>query len=204
MEQRTLVKIESDEKGCYIKTVSRNYRPPQGFYILKEEILAAEEKGWGIIQDGFCFARIGFPKSGHFGNCVKISFFWSQSDGNDGYTGRREYLSIPYDRFQEAFQGRNMKLKLLSLPEHRRPRIEFESRKNLREVVKNPRLRRKLGKFLSENFQWVNSDRIVIYDDFLPYSFGFCEYRDNGKGIVGGMILHGQEHMETAYYGMHT
>lgn len=65
-------------------------------------------------------------------------------------------------------------------------------------------LRRKLGRFLNNHFSWKGSRRIVVYDDFVPYSFFFQEERLNGNGICGEIILHGQEDLKKACYGMHT
>lgn len=163
-----------------------------------------EKKGKGIVRDFSAFAQIQIREDSHYGKCATINFFWLKSVGDCRYTGWEERISIPYEKFQEAFTGRNVQLKILSLPEKRIPKIRFESRRNLKETAKNPRLRRKLGRFLSRNFQWANSTEIVLYDDFLPYSFGFCEYCTNGTGIIGGVILHGQERMRTADYSMHT
>ena len=73
------------------------------------------------------------------------------------------------------------------------PRYEFHSRKNLHEVARRPVLRRKLGRVLGRHFQWRGTEKIVIYDDGLPYSFFFEEYTPYGRGICGGIILHGAE-----------
>ena len=45
---------------------------------------------------------------------------------------------------------------------------------------------------------------IVVYDDFVPYSFFFQEECVNGNGICGGIILYGREDLKKACYGMHT
>lgn len=202
--QRILVKMDCNENGCYIKTVSRNVRSRQRFYIPREQAAEAEKNGSWIVQDGSSFARICILEDRINGKYVKIHFFWASFSESDYYNGRKEQISLPYETFQKAFVGEELHMKVLSLKEKHLPKIVFESRKNLKKVVKHPHLRRKLGKFLSRNFQWENSTRIEIYDDFVPYSFGFCECREHGYGIVGGIILHGQEDLRTAEYGMHT
>ena len=65
-------------------------------------------------------------------------------------------------------------------------------------------LRKKLGKFLANYLAWKESVRIMVYDDFVPYSFFFREERANGGGMCGGIILHRQEDLKKAYYGIHT
>ncbi len=65
-------------------------------------------------------------------------------------------------------------------------------------------MRKKLGKFLSCHFAWKDSRKITVTDDFVPYSFFFREERANGTGTCGGIILHNQQNLKKAYYGMHT
>ncbi len=70
--------------------------------------------------------------------------------------------------------------------------------------MENRVIRRKLEKFLGRHFNWRDSDRIIVTDDFAPYSFFFTEMRGKIRGICGEIILHGQEDLKKAYYGMHT
>lgn len=75
---------------------------------------------------------------------------------------------------------------------------------NHKAVVENPILRHKLGKFLDQHFHWYNYERIVLTDDYLPYSFFFEGYMVQGTKTCGGVILHGEENIQTAKYGIHT
>lgn len=70
--------------------------------------------------------------------------------------------------------------------------------------MENPILRHKLGKFLDQHFNWYNYERIVLTDDYLPYSFFFEGYMVQGTKTCGGVILHGEENIRTAKYGIHT
>ena len=45
-----------------------------------------------------------------------------------------------------------MQIKMLSLEEDGRPKIEFQSRRNLKAVAETKALRKKLGKFLADHF----------------------------------------------------
>ena len=92
----------------------------------------------------------------------------------------------------------------LSVPEMLMPRYEFHSRKNLHEVARRPVLRRKLGRVLEQHFQGRGTEKIVIYDDSQPYSLFFEEYTPYGRGICGGIILHGAEDLAKAQYSVHT
>lgn len=53
-------------------------------------------------------------------------------------------------------------------------------------------------------FDWPDSNEIYLYNDFVPYSFFFREFRNDRAVMCGGLILHGQEDMSRAYYGLHT
>lgn len=44
----------------------------------------------------------------------------------------------------------------------------------------------------------------VYVDDYLPYSFFFEGYMVQGAKTCGGVILHGEENIQTAKYGIHT
>lgn len=54
------------------------------------------------------------------------------------------------------------------------------------------------------NFNWPRSDEVHLYNDFTPYSFFFREFAGGRACLCGGLILHGQEDMNKAYYGLHT
>lgn len=116
---------------------------------------------------------------------------------------------LPYEPFRSYAAGEEevadgTRWRLLSIPEQNRPKLEFHSRKNLKAVVGNPILRHKLGKFLDQHFNWYNYERIVLTDDYLPYSFFFEGYMVQGAKTCGGVILHGEENIQTAKYGIHT
>lgn len=116
--------------------------------------------------------------------------------------------SVSDEKFKTSIkQSREdgMQIKMLSLEESGRPKIEFQSRRNLKAVAETKALRKKLGKFLADHFlRWKGSRQITVYDDFEPYSFFFKEQTPYGNGICGGVILHGRENLEKAYYGIHT
>ena len=58
------------------------------------------------------------------------------------------------------------------------------------------------GEMVSEIYLCKNS--IVLTDDYLPYSFFFEGYMVQGTKTCGGVILHGEEDIQTAKYGIHT
>lgn len=66
-----------------------------------------------------------------------------------------------------------------------------------------PRIWHKLSK-APMLFNWPDADEIHLFNDFVLYSFFFREYRNGRLVVCGGLILHGQEDMSKAYYGIHT
>lgn len=203
MSQPILIKLQSNENGCSIRTVCRNHSS-RIFYISREEAAEIERKGWGIVRDGLSFAEIRIRKQEDKPQMVQIQFFWAKCRGEDVYEGVRERVFLQYEKFHEAFLNDVFYERCLSKGETQMPKIEFHSNKNLKEVVRYPVLRKRLGRFLARHFQWPGSIKIELYDDFLPYSFGFQEYCRDGSGIAGGVILHGAECIRTAHYSIHT
>ena len=94
--------------------------------------------------------------------------------------------------------------KALSLAERRTPKLVFCSKENLHAAVSNKIVRSKLVRCLRDHFDWLSTDEIRIFNDFLPYSFFFQAYRAGCPGICGGLILHDHQDLGRAYYSMHT
>lgn len=208
--RRTMLKLSASEESVSLRTVSRGFRSPQRFIVLCKELQELEEKRYFVAADIRSFAEMHLENAGTEGggDTLKIRFTWLSDAGAGKLSGTEEILRFPWDGFKEGIlKSRSLNgaaVPLLSIKDYRNPVIEFQSRKNLRAVVNKPILRRKLGKFLSCHFAWKSSRRIVVYDDFEPYSFFFKEEMPTGTGICGGIILHGRDNLKKAYYGMHT
>lgn len=120
----------------------------------------------------------------------------------------RQHIRVPYACFHafvidnDSIDGQSRRL--LSIPDTNRPRIAFQRSRNLAAVAGNPLLRHKLGLFLDRHFQWRNCTKIILTDETIPYSFAFQSYTAVGADITGGVILHQQEDLRTAYYSIHT
>ena len=99
---------------------------------------------------------------------------------------------------------RSEQWKVLSLDKMKYPKLTFHSRNNLRAVLSQQVIRRKLLRFLRDHFRWPGVDEVRFYDDLLPYSFFFQEYCNGRQGICGGVILHNQQDWSRAYYSLHT
>ena len=75
---------------------------------------------------------------------------------------------------------------------------------NLRAAISNPHVRHKLGKALAANFNWPSADEVRLYNDFVPYSFFFREFRDGQARMCGGLILHNHDDPRRMTYSIHT
>ena len=208
MSKRTMIKLSASEDYIYLRTLSEEYRSPQGFTITDKELAEMEEKGYKVISDIHSFAKLSLRKTMDGTDVLVINFTWLSDTGGGMVSGREETVLLSYKTFQE-YVGESRKnhgeqKKLLSLDEKPRPKIAFQSSRNLKAVAEKKLLRKKLGKVLWQHFAWKGSKQITVYDDFEPYSFFFQEQTPYGTGICGGLILHGRENMAKAYYGVHT
>lgn len=208
MSKRIMIKLSASEDYVYLRTLSEEYRSPQGFTITDKELEEMEKKGYKIVSDIHSFARLSLRKTMDETDILVINFTWLSDAGRGKVLGREETVLLSYDKFQEYVEesrkNNGEQKKLLSLDEKPRPRIAFQSRRNLKAVTEEKLLRKKLGKVLWRHFAGQGSRQITIYDDFEPYSFFFQEQTPYGTGICGGIILHGRDNIEKAYYGIHT
>lgn len=209
MNNRTMATVYVDRDSISLKTRSRNGCSPQQFIILKKELQRLEEKKYLIAKDIHSYAELRLCDAVDGVKVLEFSFTWLKDAGRDSVSGYTERIRLPYEPFRAYAAGEEetvdgTRWRLLSIPEQNRPKLEFHSRKNLKAVVENPILRHKLGKFLDQHFNWYNYERIVLTDDYLPYSFFFEGYMVQGAKTCGGVILHGEENIQTAKYGIHT
>ena len=176
---------------------------------MKKELQRLEEKKHLITKDIHSYAELRICDAVGGAKVLELSFTWLKDAGRNSVSGYTEQVRLPYEPFRVYAAGEEevtdgTRWRLLSIPEQSRPKLEFHSRKNLKAVVENPILRHKLGKFLDQHFNWYNYERIVLTDDYLPYSFFFEGYMVPGAKTCGGVILHGGENIQTAKYGIHT
>ena len=204
MNDRVMLKAKASENFITFRTVSRKKKSPY-FYVQREELAALRYQTQAVIYD-YSFAV--FSRNQGKGT-IMIRFFWLNSSDTHTFTGWDQLIELPYEPFMAFVEncgcdaGPTEWQALSILPEHS-PRLAFISRRNLRDTVSDKLTRRKLCKFLRDNFHWSNCTEIRFYDDFIPRSFLFREMRYGKEGIVGGLILHGQEDMKKAYYCVHT
>jgi len=206
MTDRTMVKVSATENCLVFRTVTKKRKSPRSFYVLRSDIERLEQHGSVTANDIHCFAV--FQRNRASG-LVCIHFSWLRQSGADGLAGYEETVRLPYDELM-AFEKRSRQSsgdahwKRLSVEETQLPRMIFQGAENLHAALSHKTVRRKLVRFLRDNFKWVWSEEIRFYNDSMPYSFFFREMRNGQQGICGGLILHGQEDMNKAHYSIHT
>lgn len=202
MKDRTLVYMTFRDGAVSLRTVSRSRKSPHRFYISCQELERLETGSTILVQDIHSFAKL---RRDAYARTVEVAFTWLEGNGNS-VSGYQEAITLPYGKMMECLrQSKPFVWKTLSIDSSaKQAQIVFKSRKNLHAALANGIIRRKLIRFLREQFRWAYAEKIEIYDDFMPYSFFFRETRGGETGLSGGIILHGQEDMKTAYYSMHT
>lgn len=202
-----MLKIHSDSEYLVLNTYSRTQGLSHSFYIHQNKFEELDLHGYVVALDQPSFLTM---RKGSCGNTVTFTFTWLMRCGDSELCGREESLTIPYVpmmSFIRASEDPNepKRWAALALTEQQYPRLVFHSKRNLKAVLANRKIYRKLRKELALHFRWPGAEEIVIYDDFVPYSFGFTEKRNGETGICGGIIFHNHHNdLETAYYGVHT
>ena len=205
MENRILVKAFSRAYHVSFMTVSRAGKAPHQFDVSYEHVDELKQNGYLLVRDLNSFAE--FHRD-HTADTIHVHFVWlSGTDGS--LTGREETVVLPYTSLMQFLEDgahglTHREWRGLSIQNEKRPQLLFYCPERLRQCLDNKLVRRKLVRFLRDNFAWPRSERICFYDDFVPYSFTFQEYHNGTPGIFGGLVLHGQENMEKAYYSIHT
>ena len=183
----------------------QNKNLKQPFGCGRDSLKELEHKRNVIVHDIRSFAVL--RQNDHAGT-VEIEISWLS--GDEAYlSGYQDTLVLPYKKIKECLresqQGELVVLKTLSMDIFRRqPQLVFKSRRNLHAALDNALIRRKLIRFLRDQFRWPHAEQIEFYDDFMPYSFIFKEIRENKPVMTGGLILHGQEDLKNAHYSIHT
>lgn len=204
MNDRTLVKMSAEERWIVFRTITRTQRSVS-FYIARDRLADLDRHKEITVHDGNSFAVFCWDTDT---GILTIRFVWLS--GGPRMTGREEIIRIPYvDLFNftaASTQENGPKTwKGLSIEQEKpRPQFIFCNARRLRECLSRKDVRRKLLRFLENNFQWPGNVKIYFYGDSIPYSFSFREVRNGMPRIAGALILQGQDNMDTAYYSMHT
>ncbi len=211
MSNRILFRAHANENTISIQTYTPRMKSPQRFYITYSELDRLQGEGSIITSDIHSFARLRLDERR---DRITFAFTWLSGRSFDRVEGVEQTVHLRWSKLRAFLDAvrqpdcpeGNKVFRAVSLDAHKgRPRLVFDgNRANLRAAIGDPLIRRKLGKALMANFNWPDADEIHLTNDFVPYSFFFREYRNGRACLCGGLILHGQEDMGKAYYGIHT
>ncbi len=203
---RTMVKVTCIADWIKFRTIRRGYEALDGIAVSRGVFEDLEAHGYAAQNGSNSFAVF---RRDCFRGTVSIRLAWLN------YCGRRlfgweECVILDYEKLMAFVRdsavpnGPKEWRGLSVVPRTPRSRLVFRCDERLRECLDNKLVRHKLVKFLRDNFRWPRSERVEFYTDFEPYSFFFQEYCGGKPAMCGGLILHGQENMEKAYYSIHT
>lgn len=208
MTNRIMLRAHADENTIQFRTVSAHMKSPQRFYVTYDELDRLQRDGRILTNDIHSFVQIRLDRRR---DRITFEFTWLTGRGFDRVEGVEQTVRLRWSAFRAFLETcrqpdgpKDFKAISLDVSRHR-PQLVFDgNRANLKAAIGDPLVRRKLGKALMTNFNWPDADEIHLYNDFTPYSFFFREFRGGQALMCGGLILHGQEDMNKAYYGIHT
>ena len=188
MDNRIMIKLNVYGELLDIRTFSAKTRSPHRFTILRSELAQLKTQTQTIlVSDLSSFAKMWLERMSDQETFLHIDFTWLSSFGKHGVSGFQEHVCVPYDRFRGLIIDSS---------------IDCQPRRLL--SVSNTLLRHKLGLFLDQHFRWHGCNKVILTDEWIPYSFAFQSYTSARADICGGVILHQQEDLRTAYYSIHT
>lgn len=205
MNDRILVKVTAAEHCIDFRTISRRHKSLH-FVVPRDRFAELEYTDKVIADDLYSFAV--FQRDASAGT-LRICFTWLRGSSSH-LSGWEETVVLPYDELTDfvnasAVDNDISQWRHLSIEtENAFPQLVFCDVKRLHECLSQRDVRRKLVRFLRDNFQWPGSGKICFYYDFVPYSFFFQEIQNGVPCLTGVLILHEQEHMDRAYYSIHT
>ena len=123
-------------------------------------------KSWSISQVIACdIHSFAVLRRNAYAGTLEIAFTWLGGDKNS-LSGYQDTIILPYDEMMEHLhesvsENEPIVWKVLSADDSAgQARIVFKSRKNLHAALGNGVIRRKLIRFLRDQFRWGNSEEI--------------------------------------------
>lgn len=207
MDSRTMVKLTCLQDCVLFRTISRKGKSPQPLYVFRSFFDNLPEKIPVPVYDGLSWAE--FRRNSKRGT-ISICFFWRNQKSRNLLSGHKEHVVISNQRlvsFLEASaqpDGPREENLLSVAPKRLKPRFVFRDTERLRDCLLQKSVRRKLIRFLRDNFDWQDTEEIHFYSNSIPYSFTFQAFCTGEQGLCGNLTLHNQEDMSQAYYSIHT
>ena len=208
MTNRIMLIAYADENAVHFRTISARMKSPQRFFVTYEELDRLRHDGSIITSNIHSFAQLRLDERR---DRITFDFTWLTGRCFGRVEGVEQTIHLRWSPFRAFLEDchdpdgpRDFKALSLDVSKNR-PRLVFDGNKaNLHAAIGDSQIRRKLGKALMSNFNWPDADEVRLYNDSVPHSFFFREFRGGRACMCGGLILHGQEDMGKAYYGLHT
>lgn len=203
MSDRTLVKVFADGGFIGFQTFSQRWKSSPRFLVSRHELEVLERENFVISKDINSFAVL---RRNTAAGTLSIDFSWLRRSSLDLF-GRSEAVTLPYDKLAEFIYASTKEdgpktWNTLSLERTAEPKIIFNDTAGLRKCLENRIVRKKLSHTLRDCFHGY--ERVVLYNDFVPYSFFFRPFISGEPYISGGLIFHSCNDMAKAYYSIHT
>lgn len=207
--KKVLVKVSASGGCIFLRTVSRGFRSRQRFCILEEKIRLLEKKRGILATDIHSYACLELHGSvmGGRADILRAEFTWLDGSRLPDLAGKKEVVWLDYGKFRAAVEKSygmgGAEVGLLSVDPRRKPEIRFMKGEHLKVVSGNKFLRKRLSRAIM-CLGWKHTKRIIVYDDFAPYSFFYREEKDDGAWVCGRITLHMEDKLREACYGIHT
>lgn len=177
------------------------------FLVLKEkfdELINGETK---TIMDKDISNYIRVNKN-TFDNSLEFEITWLSEDGRNNVRGKIERFEIDINDFNNFYNSDEEDFVTLNKPKKKRKTItEFQCNEKVKSVILNPALKRGFIKQLMRLQEW-GFDSLVVYGDYMDYSFYWEGYIDNKRNMNGGVIFHKDnaepENLYKGRYQIHT
>lgn len=206
MTNRVLVKASVKGDDINLRLIDPSQKEHRSFSIDYDAFEDLEYRGTAGVTNCESFAVL---RRNRAEKTASMRFVWLSNSGDGPVTGWEQTVKLPFEELRSfvrasAEKDGPTKWAALDVKSRKMPRLVFPGVENLHAAVANKTVRRKLVRFLRDNFRWQGTDEIRFYNDFVPYSFSFREFINGQLGMCGGLILHGQENLDKAYYSIHT
>lgn len=146
LNENTLVKVTASEDRISFRTVSRSYKSPHRFVILRSALKRLADESC-MVSDLSSFASLWHVQET---NDLHICFSWL-SDHNGTLSGRKELIRLPFCetmRFlHDSISDGPKERAFLSFGRLADPWLHFDAPNNLKNVLAVPLLRRRLVRF---------------------------------------------------------
>lgn len=199
---RILFKATAAERYIDVQLTSRTRKDYRHVYIPRTYIVQLMRDDMVIVDRIHTLVFLYKTKEI---NAINIIIHWPDRDGRP-MTDRCESVYIPYDAFMDFYrasrEGGPTVWRALNMDYFRQPKFVFEDKSRLHQCLENGIVRKKLIRYLRDNFYGGIGDserEIHFYEHPEPYSFTLKKV-SCFPTYIQEMVLKGQCDLSTARY----